>query len=62
MLFENVSEAYAIIINFGCIIFLIICSHIRHTHLVKGKSKNIAFIKHYHKGCSSSLIALNQGI
>lgn len=57
MLFENVSEAYAIIINFGCIIFLIICSHIRHTHLV-----DIAFIKHYHKGCTSSLIALNQGI
>lgn len=39
MLFENVSEAYAIIINFGCIIFLIICSHIRHTRLVKVKVK-----------------------
>lgn len=28
----------------------------------KSKSKDIAFIKHYHKGCTSSLIALNQGI
>lgn len=50
MLFENVLEVYVIIINFGCIIFLIICLYIRYIYLVKVKVKILYLLNIIIKG------------